>query len=62
VGLPDASFSIHGWFIVASPIASIPFWFMNAQQRENWRYTGLFGAAASSSARVSGVGLSVNWS
>jgi hypothetical protein len=37
VGLPAASFSIQGWFIVASPIASMPFWFRNAQQRENCR-------------------------
>ena len=37
VGLPEASFSIHGWFMPASPIASTPLVFMKAQQRENWR-------------------------
>src|SRR3979409_1003727 len=62
VGFPEASFSIHGWFIVASPTASIPLVLRKPQHRENWTYTGLFGAAWSSSAFVNGVGLSVNWS
>ena len=60
VGFPDASRSIHGILHAANPMASMPGVFRNPQHRENCRYTGLFGAAWSSSWRVSGVGLSAN--